>query len=61
MTRQKEKKRTVVVCEGWDDRVIRAANEIAKEKIVNIVLLGDENAIKENAKEIKCRLKKELK
>lgn len=41
----------VVVCEGWDERCLRAAESIAKNKLAEIILLGDPNLIKEKAKE----------
>ena len=38
--------KTVVLCEGEDKRVVRAAADAAKEGVAKIVLLGDEAEIK---------------
>jgi len=41
--------RTIVLPEGEDERVIRASELITREKIAHIILLGDENNIRETA------------
>ena len=46
----KEKLRTVVICEGWDERVLKATAKLLKEKLCRIILLGDEKIIKEKMK-----------
>lgn len=38
--------KTIVLCEGEDKRVVKAAADATKEGIAKIVLLGDEDAIK---------------
>ena len=42
----KELQKTIVLCEGEDSRVVKAAADATKEGVAKIVLLGDENAIK---------------
>lgn len=44
----KEKQRTVVISEGWDDRVLQATAHILSEKLCTIILLGDEKLIQKN-------------
>ena len=46
----KQKQRTIVLPEGYEDRTQRAANEILKTKISKIILLGNKNNILEAAK-----------
>ena len=38
--------KTIVLCEGEDSRVVKAAQDATREGIAKIVLIGDENAIK---------------
>lgn len=38
--------KTIVLCEGEDKRVVKAASDATKEGVAKIVLLGDETAIK---------------
>lgn len=38
--------KTIVLCEGEDSRVVKAAQDATKEGIAKIILLGDEQAIK---------------
>lgn len=47
----KENLRTIVLPEGEEERNLKAAGIIAKEKIANIVLVGSEKVIKEKAAE----------
>ncbi len=54
----KEKHPTVVICEGWDERVIQAAAEILAEDICDIILLGDETEIKNKAKDLNVDISK---
>lgn len=42
----------IVLAEGEEERIIRAAHQITVKKIARIVLLGDENIIKEKCKDI---------
>lgn len=39
-------KKTIVLCEGEDSRVVKAAADATKEGIAKIVLLGNEDEIK---------------
>lgn len=47
----KENLRTIVLPEGEEERNLKAAGIIAKEKIANVVLVGSEKVIKEKAAE----------
>ena len=38
----------IVLCEGEDSRVVKAAADAVKEGIAQIVLLGDEEKIRKN-------------
>ncbi len=44
--------KTIVLCEGEDKRVVKAAADAAKEGVANIVLLGDEAMIKAENPEV---------
>ena len=44
--------KTIVLTEGEDERVVKAASETVKRGIAKIVLLGDEKQIAENEKQI---------
>ena len=50
--RAKQDKKTIVLPETMDRRVLEAANEVLKENIANIILIGNENDIKENAQDL---------
>lgn len=47
--RAKQDKKTIVLAEGEDIRTVKAADMILKEGIANIILLGNEDKIKELA------------
>ncbi|MDN5331128.1 MAG: phosphate acetyltransferase [Tepidanaerobacteraceae bacterium] len=47
--RAKGTKKTVVLAEGHDERVVQAAIVIRREKLADIILLGNEDKIKEKA------------
>ena len=47
--RAKSEKKTIVLPETGDARVLEAASKVIEEGIANIVLLGDENDIKANS------------
>ena len=49
----KKKPVRVLVCEGWDERCLKASAQIMEEKLAKIVLLGDPAIIKKKAKELK--------
>jgi len=55
---QKAKKNpiTIVVCEGWDERCLKAVHEVIKKKIAKIVLLGDPQVIKKKAKALNVNI-----
>ncbi|MBO7736429.1 MAG: phosphate acetyltransferase, partial [Clostridia bacterium] len=40
--RAKAANKTIVLCEGEDERVVRAAEQVTKEGIAKIVLIGNE-------------------
>ena len=42
----KKLKKTIILPESMDERVLKAAEIITQEKIANIILIGDENEIK---------------
>ena len=46
------RKKTIVLCEGEDKRVIEAAAKITKEGIAKIVLIGNEAECKKIAPEV---------
>ena len=43
---------TVVLPEGYDDRMIQAAGPIAKDNLANVVLLGEPAALQAKAAEL---------
>lgn len=45
----KQKQKTIVLPEGYEERTQRAANNILKDGISKIILLGDENEIQNSA------------
>jgi phosphate acetyltransferase len=50
------KKRTIVLPESHDDRVIKAAEKLAKEKIASVITLGNEDKVLSKAKTLGCDL-----
>ena len=52
MTRAKANKRTIVLPEGNDDRILQAAAQVAAEGIANLIILGDETAINARAAQL---------
>jgi phosphate acetyltransferase len=48
----------VVVCEGWDERVLQAVAEILERKLAKIILLGNPEEIEKKAKELKVDVSK---
>ncbi|MEE3343121.1 MAG: phosphate acetyltransferase [Bacilli bacterium] len=48
--RAKKNKKTIVLPETMDRRVLEATDKILKEKIANIILIGDKDEIKKNSK-----------
>ncbi len=45
-------KKTIVLPESHDERVLKAAEILSKEKIASIITLGEENKIRENANKL---------
>lgn len=43
----------IVICEGWDERVLRATAVVLKEKLAQIILMGEPSVIKNKANELK--------
>jgi len=52
----KQRKKTIVLPEAHDERVIKAAEKLHKEGICSVILLGDENKIREDAKNLGVEL-----
>ena len=51
-TKAKALHKKIVLCEGEDKRVVKAASDATKEGIAEIVLLGDETTIKAENPEV---------
>ena len=52
----KQRKKTIVLPEAHDERVIKAAEKLIKEGICSVILLGNENKIREDAKNLNVDL-----
>ena len=50
--RARNDRRTIVLPESEDDRVLRAADSVLRRNVANVVLLGDENAVHARATEL---------
>src|SRR5699024_1498818 len=50
--RARRDRRTVVLPEGGDDRVLRAAGRLLRRGIVDLILLGEESAVRQRAAEL---------
>ena len=57
ISQTKNPNKTFVFPEGEDERILKAASLAVKHKIINTIVLGDENIIKEIAKKNKISLK----
>ncbi|MBI4845567.1 MAG: phosphate acetyltransferase [Candidatus Omnitrophica bacterium] len=55
--RAQKAKRTIVLSEGQDERVLKAAGIIASEGLAKIILLADENELREKEDELELYLK----
>lgn len=53
----KQDKKTVVLPESDDDRIIKACGILLEQNVVNLILLGDEKEIKNKAKKLEVDLK----
>lgn len=51
----KARKRTIVLPEGEEDRIIKAADYLLERDIVDLIIVGDENAILARGKELGLR------
>ena len=51
--RAKKNKKTIVLPETMDKRILQATEIILKEEIANIILIGNKEKIEENAKDLK--------
>lgn len=56
--RAKKDIKTIVLPESEDKRVLQAAEKVTKEGFANVILLGDKDAINENAKKYELDLSK---
>ena len=54
--RARSERRTIVLPEGNDDRVLQAADEILRKQIAGLIILGDPGQIKSRAKELSLDL-----
>ena len=52
----RQKPQTVVLPEGYDDRMIQAAGQIVRDGLAKVVLLGNPDTLKGKAKELLCSL-----
>jgi phosphate acetyltransferase len=52
----RESKRTIVLPEGDEERILRAAGSLVRRNICNLVLLGDEEKIREHIASLKLNL-----
>jgi len=52
----RENVQTVVLPEGYDDRMVEAAGQIVKDGLANVVLLGDVDSLKNKATELGASL-----
>lgn len=55
-SKAKELKKTIVLPESHDERVIKAAEALTKEKLASVITLGNENKVRESAKKIGVNL-----
>jgi len=51
-----KRRKTIVLPESHDERVIFAAEKLTSEKIASVILLGDEGKVREDAKKAGCNL-----
>lgn len=51
--RAKEDKKTIILPEAEDKRVLEAASKVIKQGFAKVILLGDEEKIKEDSSKIK--------
>ena len=51
-----QRKKTIVLPESHDERVLKAAEILTKEKIASVITLGNEEKIRNDAKKIGVNL-----
>ncbi len=56
ISKASSRKKTIILPESHDDRVIKAAEILTKEKIVSVITVGNEDNILEKAKNLGCEL-----
>jgi phosphate acetyltransferase len=54
----KKKRAKIVVCEGWDERCLKAADDVLKNGFADLVLLGNPEEIEKKANELKVDVSK---
>lgn len=54
IAKSSSKKRTIVLPESYDDRVIKAAEILSKRKIASVITIGNEDTVWQKAKELGC-------
>lgn len=56
MEKKADGSKTIVICEGWDERAIRVAADFMKNNFAKIILIGSEKLISETARKIKVNI-----
>ena len=56
ISKASSRKKTIILPESHDDRVLKAAEILTKEKIVSVITVGNEDKILEKAKSLGCEL-----
>ncbi len=56
ISRASARKKTIILPESHDDRVIKAAEIISKEKIASVITIGNENKVLAKAKSLSCEI-----
>lgn len=56
----KEKKQKIIISEGWDDRALNAVDSVLRERICDIILVGDEAKIKTEMQKLKLDFRAEI-
>jgi len=55
-SKAKENKKTIVIPESFDDRVLYAAEKLTNQNIANVITIGDEDTIRKKANELGVNL-----
>ena len=56
ISRASKRKKTIILPESHDDRVIKAAEILSKRKIVSVITVGNEDKVHNRAKDLGCEL-----